>query len=219
MKPLLVILSYAKANDMVQRHWPYFLKAGCDILGVGREDSEARFPGERLVGMVKIGKDSYVAGDNLIKLHLDALAYCLEKYPDYTHYVLTEPDAIFTKPLPVLGTMFSATKVGGWSPGFHGRQFFHGPWCFNAVTAARFVEFGTRMLHAGLIERGFPDRFHGLLCDLYSLPWTNFPGYSQNRLDQPKYVDDARQAIKDGYHYIHGIKTEAELRAVTEGLV
>ena len=225
MNPLLVILSYAKANDMVARHWPWYLKADCDILAVGRENSICNFPMERRIGHIRIGKDSYVNGDNLIKYHLGALEHCLTepniRQNKYTHFYLTEPDAIFLKEPPLVGEGLRGTLSGGHSIGFHGSRFFHGPWIFDIATAISVVFYGHRMVNAGLIELGFPDRFYGLLCDLYTdvkfYPLSNT--YSQNRIDRPEFVQQARQAIEDGCWYIHGLKTQDELHAVTNGLI
>lgn len=224
MKPLLTILSYVRANDIVRRHWDYYLKADCDIVGIGRETTSCEWPckvGERrLVAVQNIGEDSYVHGDNLIRLHIDTLDYLLSLAGDYTHFALTEPDAIFLKPLapecPVYG--LRATLQGGRSPGFLGSFFCHGPWILDRHAATYAVNSARRMLKVGLIEQGFPDRFWGLLCDLYDLPYSKFNGYSQNRLDTPQFIENARQAIAGGCAAIHGIKSQEELRAVTEGL-
>lgn len=223
MKPLLAILSYQKANDMVMRHMPYFRRAGCDILGVGREDTTCLWPAvdDQFIGSIKEGKDSYVSGSNLIEMHLGVLDYCIDTYFQYTHLVLTEPDAIFLKPLPSLMHGIMGTLAGGRSEGFHSSFYFHGPWVMDIRTAEQVLMRGQRLLEAGLIERGFPDRFYGLLCDLYceEIQFKKFPGYSQNRLDRPEYIAQAREAIKAGAHYVHGIKTAQELQAVTEGIL
>lgn len=226
MRTLLVILSYAKANDMVERHWPYFLKADCDIMGVGREGSGCRFPQERLVWTAFYGKDEYVNGSNLPDYHIRAMSCALslthgEDQP-YTHFILTEPDAITLKPLPLHIGGLMATYCGGKSHGFLGNAFFHGPWYVDRPTAYRFVDGGKAMLHCGLIEQGFPDRFWGLWQELNCVKFTPLNpshSYSQNRLDRPQYIQEAREAIARGCCYIHGLKLESELQAVTEGLV
>jgi len=225
MRMLLILLSYAKANEMVARHWPWYLQADADIMGVGRQDSDTQFPEARLVWTVDIGKDEYVNGANLPDLHVRALSCGLSltyRDPDmedeqpYTHFCLTEPDALFFKPPPLHRDGLMATYSGGNSPGFLGTAFFHGPWYFDRDTADKAVEFGRRMIDRGLIERGFPDRFWGLFCDLYGVKFTPFGKgtYSRNRLDRPEYIKEARQAIKDGIFYLHGVKTKEEMDAV-----
>lgn len=222
MRTLLIILSYARASDMVARHWPYFLRADADIMGVGREDTHCRFPPERLVWQANIGKDSYVNGSNLIELHVKALEVALTLTHDeqsYTHFALVEPDSIFLKPLPLHVGGLMATLGGYKSPGFHGNAFFHGPWYVDRETAKKVVAGGQAMLRVGLIENGFPDRWWGLWRELYDIRFTPLHTYSRNRIDNPQFVIEARRAIKEGYCYVHGIKTAEELKAVTEGLV
>lgn len=194
-------------------------------MGVGREDSDCRFPHDRLVHQARIGKDEYVNGDNLPLYHINALQAAM--WLDYTDengnlrsydvLCLSEPDAIFLKPIPTHCGGLMATCSGGNSPGFLGSFFCHGPWVFDRHTAFKAIEFGKRMIARGLIEKGFPDRFWGLFCDLYGVQFTPFgPGtYSQNRLDRPEYIEGARKAVKSGAFYLHGLKTQEELTAVT----
>lgn len=225
MKTLLVILSYAKANDIVERHWPFYEKAGCPILGIGREDSECRFPwpvraGVGCIGVKEIGKDSYVNGDNLPKLLLDTLEYCLREYTTFHSYCLVEPDVIFMRPLPEEHPGGIVTQhMGGSSAGFFGRNYYHCPWWVDRMTAAAIVIRGRKMLECELIECGFPDRFLGLLLDLHPdvrvhpAKW-----YSRNLFDRPEFIAEARAALKAGAWGCHGIKTADQLFDVTDGL-
>lgn len=229
MRTLLVILSYEKANSMVERHWPFYMKSGYDIMGVGRENSRCVFPKEHLVWQVNIGKDEYVQGPNLPDYHVRALSCALsltyggdaENPQPYTHFALTEPDAIFLKPLPLHPSGLMATYGGGNSKGFYGNAFFHGPWVVDRTTAQKFVDGGRAMLNCGLFELGFPDRFWGLWQELYGIKFTPMGrhSYSQNRLDRPEFIQQAREAIAAGACYTHGIKTAEELEAVTHGLI
>ena len=223
MKPLLAILSYVRANEIVARHWHWYRTAGCDILGVGRETTSCEWPAKvgqgGLVNVTNIGEDSYVHGDNLIRLHVDTLDYMLSLIGDYTHFCLIEPDTIFVRPIGTQDTPnygLKATLVGQGSPGFYGSFYCHGPWIFDRHGAQFAVNTARRMLKVGLIEKGFPDRFWGLLCDLSGLPYTRLHAYSQNRLDRPEYIQQARQAITEGALAVHGIKTEMELKSVIE---
>jgi hypothetical protein len=227
MKPLLCILSYAKANDMVARHWPWFEKAGADILFVGREDSDCRAPtgpeNRSMIGTVKIGKDSYVSGDNLPRLFIDTLSHVLTTYR-HEDILLAEPDTIFVKPVPPrphIGLYgFSGCLAGGESKGFFAPYYFHPVWRVTRDTAALMVEYGERMLRCGMFELGFPDRWIGLMVHLYAIEWHPFPEFSVQAIDNPDKVKLARNVIASGYACaVHGIKTAEQLRAVTEGLV
>lgn len=220
-KTLLMVLSYQKANQMLERHWPYLLKADCDIVGVGRINTICKFPSQRLIYQMDSGLDSYVNGDNLPRLFLSAVnrfAYAPELH-QYDTAIILEPDTIFLKPPPPHPGGLAAVLAGGNSPGFHGTQYFHPVWRVDRETAKLMVEYGERMLQCGLIELGFPDRFIGLMVDLYDIPWTPFPEYSQQSLDTPTKIQQAREAIIEGAVAIHGVKTFDQLQAVTSGLV
>ena len=80
------------------------------------------------------------------------------------------------------------------------------------------IEFGGRMLKAQLYEKGFIDRFLGLMADLYNLPITAAPSYSTDTIDRPEFMQAARDAIKNGAVYLHGVKTESQLLELTKGL-
>ena len=95
-------------------------------------------------------------------------------------------------------------------------KFFHTPFVMGWEICRRIIKYGEAMLLAELLEQGYPDRFLGLMVDLHYLPWSDIPGtYTQNTIDRPEYVLEARKAIADGAWYIHGVKTAAQLKAVT----
>ena len=210
-QPLLCVLSYAKANEMVIRHWPFLRRSRCDILGVGRIDTNCMFPTEGLVGIIRVGKDSYVNGDNLIQLQLQTLARCLDLFPQYTGFVLAEPDTIFFQPMPPLQPGFTAHMAGYKSDTFKGARFYHPPWCMDRETASRIVKHGPAMISAGRIENGFPDRWYGLVCDELNLQVNPLFTYSRNNMDQPHFLLEARSAIKAGAICVHGLKTKQQL--------
>lgn len=232
MKPLLVILGYQNAKATIYRHWKYYEASGCDIMGVGRVDKHVDWPypiGERsFVFKCDIGVDSYVNGDNLPKQFVDLLAVLLDApaLKDYPSFFITEHDAIFTGPIPDRSErhdedsgLWTIRAAGGLDANFRGENCFHPPWWIDRYTAWQMCMYGRRMLKARLIENGFPDRFIGLMADLYSISWKSINGFSVNLIDRPEYVACARSAIiDDKAFYVHGIKTAQQLQAVTEGL-
>lgn len=218
MKTLLVVFSHSTANDLIARHWPFYLNAECDILGVGREDTQCLWPTSyRLIGTVNIGKEGYAQGDDLPRRLVRTWEHCL-RLP-YDEFVIIEADCIILKPIPQLAPGLHGALVGHRSAGYHAADFYHPPWGSDRETTKLLVKYGHRLLNCGLYENGFPDRWLGLLRELYDIPFTPTDTYSQNRLDMPQYIADARKAIADGKWAIHGVKTEAELKAVTEELI
>lgn len=219
---LLGIFSYAGANATVGRHWPYFERAGVPIWGIGRIDTSCVWPnGCRYT--TDIGMDSYVNGHNLCSRLVKALTHFLEErqFADFSDVCLIEYDSIFTRPLPEHPGGLATHIAGGNSTGFKGTRYFHTPWWVDRPTAEMIVNEGWRMIHNGDIEHGFPDRFLGLLCDrqpeIKVVPLLDT--FSVNTIDRPEYVEMARAAVKRGAFYLHGIKTESQLKAVTEGLL
>lgn len=219
---LLVIFSHSKANETVRRHWPYYLNSGCDILGVGRTDTHCQWPvpDGRFIGEINVGKESYANGDNHIVRFLDTLEHCMNapELKKYKAWAFIEYDGVLFAPIPTprIDT-FYGKRAGYKDQGFLGQQYLHTPWIFDRIMAGRVLKAGRAMLQAGLIERGFLDRWFGLMIDLYDLDWkdTGAETYTQNSLDTTEKISDARRAIAAGCFYVHGIKTESQLKELT----
>jgi hypothetical protein len=101
MKPLVVVFTQSKANDLVRRHYEYWKTGGCDLLGVLTEDGDCYWPGYRLV---KIGSEAKPMGDHYIDRFLKTLRYCLNdsSTEDYRSFCFIEADSILTGPVPDL---------------------------------------------------------------------------------------------------------------------
>lgn len=215
---LIVILSYAGANEAVARHWPFWERTGCDILGVGREDTKCVFPQrDSLLGTIDIGQDGYVGKGDLPGrlVRLFEILTTDAAFKPYTNYFITEHDGVILGPLPKrLQKGMVTTRACARSPGFRGENCFHPPWWVDRETCAKMAVYGRRMLKAGLNEQGFPDRFMGLMVDLYGIPWFTSNTYTRNTLDREEYIQQARCALANGAWFIHGIKTEYQLNAV-----
>ena len=209
---LLCIQTYPGANDAVMRHYPYYERAGADkILGVTTIGGGCYWP---TANVVEIGPNRYVSGSHLCNRLLDTIAAALER--GASEIIAAEYDTLFFKPLPLLPPGLTMNRKGGGSDGFKGSAFYHGPWCMEAHTGAKVVEFGREMIKRGDIERGFPDRFIGLLAEQAGITVNEsvFTSYTQNTLDRPEFLEQARQAVKDGATAVHGVKTQAQLEAI-----
>lgn len=220
MKTLLIIQGYGRAQERIRRHWPWYLRAGCDILGIDRIDGRVHWPSERLIGVCQSGWDTYVQGANLVNLLIDCFRIGLTYYA-YSDFCVIENDSIFLDKLPEHPGSCLNTCIGGYqTSGFRAKHFFHTPWWADRPTAELIVRLGERLVAAELIERGFPDRWLGLLCDLYPefIRWRNDPAFwSVNDVSvPPTLIECAREAIARGTIYIHGIKTPEQLEAVTK---
>ncbi len=206
---ILLIHTHGSVNDTVARHFPYYLRAGCDrTVGVQTTKGDCRWPS---ADSVVIGGDSYVAGNHLPNRLLRTLEYAVNQ--GATEILVAEYDTVFFKPFPALPAGFSLNVTGGSMAGYRCSRFFHGPWCMDAETAKETIETGDRLLAEGINEGGSPDTFLGYITDLLKLPVHEgvFKNYSRNSLDQPTHLQEARQAYRDGAVCIHGIKLESEL--------
>lgn len=221
-KPLLVVLSHSGANETVSRHWPWYARGEADILGVGRQGTKCEWPPYEgftghhgFIGSIDIGQESYANGSNHNERLLAVLNHCVKK-TRYTSFCVIEYDCLLFKPLIFNepGAWFISTPAGGKSPGFSGTRFYHCPWWFSREMAIQVLDWGDRMLSAGLIEQGFIDRWLGLMSDLYPMQLTNSGWYSRNTIGLEN-VAEARTAIAAGAHGVHGVKTAEVLEALT----
>ena len=217
-------MSYAGANVTVARHFPWWLRSECDMIGVGHVDTECVWPDHpRLLGSIRCQKDSYAVGDNHILRFMDVLRHFLHS-PDLKEYkalVVTEYDSIWLKPFPGIHAGQVMMKLAGNRDGdFRGSRYYHTPWAMDRIMAGKILTWGTAMHAAGLIEHGFIDRWLGLMFDLHGVHVIDTETYTQNTIDTPEKVAECRRAIATGkVYYVHGLKTAEQLRLVTEGLV
>lgn len=229
-KPLVAVLYHSRVNETVLRHFPYYINSGADLLMVGRTNTNCVRPGGdkwvhddgsfQNIYDTNIGPESGPMGANHIERFLGVLDLFTwdNRFENHTHICITEYDAIFLKPIPekVLDVrgMLIATPAGFHTPDnwFHSSRFFHTPWMMDRTCAERIMKYGNRMLRAGLIEKGFVDRFLGLLVDLHDIPVWSDATYSANSLDTPAFMAGARKALADGCWHLHGVKTKDQLQ-------
>jgi hypothetical protein len=221
-KTLLVIFAHSTVGETVKRHWPLWLLSGCDILGVGREDTVCQWPaiGGQFIGAINVGKESYADGDNHIRRFLDTLEHCLTApaLKPYGAYCFCEYDCLIFKPIPPIKPgSFAAKLAGGRDCDFRGTAYYHTPWHLDRIMAGRILVHGRAMLRAGLIEHGFIDRWLGLLFDLHGIACTDTGAatYTRNTIE-PCHFDEFRAAIESGIWHAHGVKTQECLQVALD---
>ncbi len=224
MKTLLAIMSYAKANATVARHFPWWLRSECDMIGVGHIDTECVWPEHpRFIGSIRCQKDSYAVGDNHILRFIDVLRHFLHS-PDLKGYgaiCVIEYDGIFLKPFPRIRPGEIIMKLAGNRDGdFRGSKYWHTPWAMDRIMAGKILTWGKAMHAAGLIEHGFIDRWLGLMFDLHGVDVTDTgcATYTQNTIDNQEKILECRRAVENGAWYVHGIKSAEVLQAITLGI-
>lgn len=211
---ILAIHTFPGASETAARHYPYYEKVGADrIVGITTNDGQCKWT---TADVIEIGPNSYVRGDHLCRRLIDTIEACMAL--GATEIIIAEYDTLFfhklQSPLPAGITM---NRTGGNSPGFKGSAFYHGPWIMDVITAARVIDAGREMLDEGDIEGGWPDRFIGWLAEKYQIPVNEgfFKNYTQNTLDQPHHLEEARAARIAGAFAIHGVKSHQQFDYVT----
>lgn len=216
-KTVVGIFSYAAANAIVARHWPYYCLSDAALWGIGRIDSKCEWP-KGLYAQTDIGRDGYVGKGNLCQRLVDAMSKFAfgHELKAFSDLCLIECDAIFTRALPNHPGGLVTHYAGAHSDGFLSTRYFHTPWWVDRETASLIAGMGQWLLNHGMNEHDFPDRFMGLVCDRCPEIKIHQPNsFSVNLLDTPELMTQARDAITKGAYYVHGVKTAQQLGQLT----
>lgn len=225
-KTLVCIQSYGKARDTVHRHFPFYKKSGCDLLGVNTADAPHDWP--EGIPTVNIGKDAYLNGtDFLCRRLLETMAYCLreKKFEQYSHFMFVEHDAVFTNKTP-LEKPGLLTPYPGFNPkewGLNSIWFIHTPYWADRGTCEMIVRTGYELLSQGIFDKGNPDSFIGSIIEEADIPWTHFDKFQTFSVNSGSLSEEpfkgplrcsVREHIMKGAFYIHGLKTPEELEFI-----
>lgn len=226
MKTLVVILTHPEARGILFQNWPWLTACGCDIAVVGHQGQQSPFetyhtdePGFKRT-FLQIGGPPNSTPHMWLDRFINVLEWCAwsPETKDYTHYLLTESDSIFLKPVPDLPDGIVATLAGHKSDGFHANDYFHAPWVFSASAAEDFLRRARIMLNFDISEHGFIDRFLGAYSELYGVPIQQMNTFSVNSVDTPEKLEAAKKAVAAGAWFVHGVKTPAQLAEVISSI-
>lgn len=226
MNLLLAVHSWSGANEILARHWPYFSNAGASrIVGIGTDgsrrayppptDHKCKFPEGTEVAI--IGDDAYMAGSNLVRRLMETMDWMLTQPEE--RFAIAEYDTIFLKPIPEFSGV-AAYRAGGPTWGSKAKTgFYHNPWMFDRGSGKALVQQLAQLLVEGLCGYGMaessPDVAFALACERTGIEVQQLlHEYSQNTLDLPHFLDEARQAVRAGAHCIHGVKTKEQLEYI-----
>lgn len=225
MKTLMLVITHPEAQATLLQNAATWAVANCDVYGVEHEDRPPmQWPAETK-SVLRIGTGlarAYGPGNPLLTRFLKVFKWCASNAEalDYNVFCISEADVIFVRPVPEWPILPLGTRAGGKSEGFLGSSYFHPPWLISWEDMSAIVRYSERLLSVGLDERGFPDRFIGLLSDLYpDVGFQDSGNYSQNTLDQPHYMAEAIAAVKRPTTWAcHGCKTKSQYDALIEAL-
>jgi hypothetical protein len=232
-RTLLAIISSRQDNELVRRHWPYFKLTGWDILGVGTEDKLCEWPEQILtLNTGKLGLRKTPAGTSiwgLVYQELDVWTWFMAHEHLYDSVCVVEADTLFIRKPPQNhpGGPYLACLVPNFSrPGlFKTSCYMQTPRWSDRPTTEKLLNYGSKMLTEGDAEFWVSDRFPAWICYRYHIPFMGFPSWTRFAFSDWSDMDeescmlrDIRVAVKCGCIALHGIKTEAHLKAAQEAL-
>jgi hypothetical protein len=204
--PLLVVFTYEGQNEMLDRHWKGYEKHfGEHILLSFPTDA----PCPR--GGVCFNKSQHYGKELMERIYKTLRLVTMMPYDMI--YCIEGDSIILSKPPEILSSGLHCFLWNNTENRFKAKHYPHWPWAANKPTLSAIVQLMRFRLEE---EEGFPDRQMGLICEDNEIPMIHRSDicYSRNRLDRPEYIEEAREAIKNGAMFIHGIKTKEEFDAV-----
>jgi hypothetical protein len=217
MSHLGIIQSYPGGNADFRYLWPWTKRhAGFDrVLVTGPHGTwhppEAEF--------FQCGRDAYVDGDNLPRKLVDSIDSGLRMFPQATWITCEEYDCWhprdFVRSVP--DGVMCGIRVGGQIAGCDSHWFAHWPVSATRATWERWLPQAKLLLAQGRIEKGTPDAFLALACEVAHIPpkfdcWRGFSrntihGFNPANPQQGDFLPAARAAYMDGCQVYHGVKT------------
>jgi len=218
---VLTVDTYAGISDNLPFMWPYYLKAGVDVVGIERTNKPTRWPTKDIPHFA-VGEDYFTSWANkqdhpfLCQRWLGIIELFLTNpfFDKYDDLCMIEWDVMFCKPLPPLDPVFGLcmNRMGGCYQGFKAPCFFHLPWWMDKLRGQMIVTKGNELIAKGDIEHGSVDFFMGLVVAECGLPFYSIPFFSRNRLDCQEVLDLAKAAIRNGAYGVHGVRDEQSLK-------
>lgn len=227
---VLCIHSFPDGNAAVERHWPYFMHAGADlVLGIATIEGLCRFP-ETVDKVVKIGCNSYINGPHLPQRLIDTLSYVLDNVGG-NYIMVAEYDTVIFKPIKLenMEKELAGHLAGGRTWESKATAFYHNPWLFSRAAAEQFISAGQAAINEGICghitpvaygtPEASPDVFFAYIAERLGLEvqtdlWSEF---SRNDLYHRANLELAREAYRNGVDVIHGIKHQHELEYILNG--
>ncbi len=199
-------MAYGGEDEIVDRHWPTWERAECDIWLSFPVDDPCRRGG------LAFNKSQHHGSEVMARIFK---TYEFMLKTNYETFYMIEYDSICLRKAP--------RKLPGglhaflWNNGggeFKATQYPHYAHGMNRATLTKLSLMAKRF--DPCIEQGFQDRAIGFICEQTAIPMIHRPDlcHSRNRIDTPEYIEQAKAAIASGVTFVHGCKTEQDLRNI-----
>lgn len=217
MNATVYIQGFAAAQDTIWLNLPYYLKSGCDLVGLDGPDSHVACWPSCFKSVMAVGPPR----DESKSFHPIRLVAAFRKAleSDASWFIFTEYDSIFLAPVPnppVDWESFGAF-IAGYCPeswGCGDGPFLHPPFVVYATTAARWEKAACSLIKRESFGNGTPDVFAAMACQEAGIPIVNLPNvWSTNGLDMrvASKLIAARKSAEAGCWHIHGVKRQDHL--------
>lgn len=213
----LAIQTCPSGNGALQRHWPYFQKAGSDeTIIVTTTCGKCWAPDG--IEQAAIGADLYCIGTHLPLRLLRTLQRLKESRSDW--FCVAEYDVVFFKSIPRdLPAGLTAHHTGGKPFNAHCNAYYHPPWICDRDTAEEIVRIGYELIAEKTVDPS-PDCFLGQITERGKIPVHTdiLKNYTQNTIHPPPHhwSAEARAAVDAGAVCVHGVKCQAVFDALTK---
>lgn len=218
MKTLLMVLSHKGCEERVFRHYPYWKVSGFDVVGVGTIGGEHRWPPGMSFTHCCTPEDGYVkVGYQPLQL-LNTLELFLDtpEWNRYSHVMITHEDSVFIYQVPEKPIIFFATIAGDCPKSWKvkPKRFLHVPWWMNRAVARKILDYGNALFESEQFENGSEDVWIARIVEDLAIEVQNGGTWSCNGDDMKVRMAEARNAIRKGCWFIHGIQTEEQLNKI-----
>lgn len=206
MNPLVVIMAHGKAQDTFNRHLPYWERWVRDVLVFSPANDVVRTNHAQLT----FGTACHHGPESIRRFR--HLLTCLSK-SNFSEFVIHEYDSLsFDQDFPenLNGTLYS-NEFSNSDRTFEGSRFFHPPLMFSRETLQTILAVGSGVPDTA--EKGFWDRWLGLVADKAGIPTQCLNGFSRNTIE-PTDLQSAIEARRAGAVHFHGIKNPIVLRTL-----
>lgn len=212
MKTALVIMGHKSVEETINRHWPYWVRWGMEVLGTSPQDGTMWPDG---IESMAFGVNAHCGFESAKRL--TNIFQWLSGMSHFDKFLMIEYDCIILNdPRNVIeesghfAAHFDVNKEG---TRFKSDIYFPPPWIFTREAARDIFEQAQRLLARGDIEEGFSDRFLARIIGTTENRFRHVSGVQHGYFDLDQNAKKkAKASVEAGdCLFLHCIKTPEDL--------